>query len=1241
MKFLDKLKIAVDSRSRVIASDLKRLNDVQKDLADKACSYVMSGDNETVLSTVSTKCSGSELEVCKGYLMHNSPSVNRRRMLAQDEPCDLELAKRYTELLSASCKDLPESAAGSAKANRLVRVFFSEAFEGVKRDSNRWPPKPVKISANGLSLETAKEMTALLGGTVVDFVDVLYNEKNRYGSITGDLYRKVVDIKPLAQQYASEFIEAGRRIHATSRARLIQDLHTFGLADTPEYRGFVLDLAGDSSKAVREMAGSVLSAFDGQTLEPMAVELLSKGNVTMRAGMVELLAKMATESALDALRDHREKEKTARIVSAIDTALTVSVHAHSDESEEDSEDQYQAIDGSSVAIPALKPVPDGEAPTFGDEDKNALLRAIQQENVRIKERNEENKRKGYGYRAQPFKERLAGQTLRLFNAAEPPKGVIKQQLAAFLTWGPGKGWARAALSRLPQSKALRMAAAVTGAAKTALSPYAQGPFIDAVRDFISGPNGDMRHLEAIDIEMGTEIWFGFGSNRQTRKVETGDLLRSVIQDDYAYLEPQLDNVPPDALWPYLAQRFDVIDEAFGLQPQKGVKLSRVAAVRVLCRLPKPPARYFGQLLEAATGETKAGRAEARSMLADAPDVSQHVSALLNDSRQAVRAGAAEWIAERNDVAAIPKLKARLKKERSELAKAAILTTLDGLGEDLSGFVGPKALLEEAEKGLKKAKLDKLDWLGLDHLPKVRYRSNRQVPDEVLQWWIFLAVKLKQPGGNALFDIYMERLNPEDAQKLSGWVLDSWYNYDTARPSEQEGAAYAKQNAANRFNYMKKWYKEYTKEQAYEDLKREFMSNYLNSGAATKGLLALCKHSQPAIAADRVRTYLKNHGSRTSQASALLELLAAIGDPVTLQVVIAAATRLKQKGVQKFAGTLVEKVAEAKSWSMDELGDRTVPSAGLDEDGVLQLPCGPDEKIYLATIGDALTLQIRNPDGKVIKSLPSGQDDATKDSKKQLSASRRELKQVIAMQSARLYEALCSERQWKVGDWKRDIAEHPIMRKLAERAVWLGLDKDGSVTDAFRPTAEGDYTDENDDDVDVDRFATIRLAHGALIGESDATAWERHLKDYEVEPIFAQFGRTLLTVDKTQESSTVIEDRKGWVTDTFTFRGAASKLGYERGEAMDAGYFNEYLKGFQSAGLLAVIEFSGNCLPEENVPAAMMSLSFERYSGGSRTGGTVKLSEVPPVLLSECWNDYRSMVAKAAYDENWEQKMPWM
>lgn len=71
--------------------------------------------------------------------------------------------------------------------------------------------------------------------------------------------------------------------------------------------------------------------------------------------------------------------------------------------------------------------------------------------------------------------------------------------------------------------------------------------------------------------------------------------------------------------------------------------------------------------------------------------------------------------------------------------------------------------------------------------------------------------------------------------------------------------------------------------------------------------------------------------------------------------------------------------------------------------LLELPVGPDEKPYSAVLADDLTVIVENPDGAVIKALPGGEDETTKASQKQLSASRKELKQVLNLQSARLYE----------------------------------------------------------------------------------------------------------------------------------------------------------------------------------------------------------------------------------------------
>ena len=171
-----------------------------------------------------------------------------------------------------------------------------------------------------------------------------------------------------------------------------------------------------------------------------------------------------------------------------------------------------------------------------------------------------------------------------------------------------------------------------------------------------------------------------------------------MRESYSYYLDRIDDVPGDAFWPYAAENLNVLDEAFGLVASDSAHVSKLAAIRILKRLPETPSRYFRPLLEIATGTTKSGRSEARELLQNAPGVEEHIIALLNDSRQAVRAGAAEWLAERDATAAIPALEKRFEKEKSELAKAAILTTLKRLGVDLSDRFTPDILLAEGRGG---------------------------------------------------------------------------------------------------------------------------------------------------------------------------------------------------------------------------------------------------------------------------------------------------------------------------------------------------------------------------------------------------------------------------------------------------------------------------------------------------------------------------------------------------------------
>ena len=1234
---LEIAKFIRGSTNNVITRDLKRLNKVQKGLGDTATAFVLKGRNETVLSTLAATATGDPLGVGKWYYGYGQEDIAQKRapLFLDQHPYNTELLARYAMVLAAACKSPSDTLLGSDELPLALRVLFSEAAFAARDPRGYYPARSRETPIKGLTTDRIVPMAAALQGAPSDVFELLYWETGEYVSVEPKFFRALTDMKSLLSAYSAPAIEGALRAPAKGRASFVTELGKYGLAGEEPFLTCVLDLAGNSAKSVREAANLALRRVPADTIEPLATERLAKGTVALRAGMVDLLVGLGTETANATLLAHAKSEKTARIVSAIENALSV-VEATADvDHDPDDASGYNAIDGSRVEIPALRPLTEGDSVKLSQSDRTAMRKLIEEENVRIDQINRENKNRKFFYKRPKLSLKLIEDVDLLLQGKKLTRD--RKGGAVHFVQQHCSDMIMTHLKAMPQAVALRVAFRSLYSTRYWMNEYTYGVFDKVIAGYMSTPEADLRALDQLWQDMELRVDLGGWRKTVNRKAQKGDVLRAIIPSD-SYHGGDPDDIPKEALWPLLAENLDVLDHALGTGGPDDIALDPVRAVTCLGAMPKVPLRALGPLLSIATGERKTGRAEARALLKDVPQVDDRLVTLLDDSRQAVRASTADWMGSRGNDAAITPLKKRLKKEKSELAKAAILTALQTLGEPLDAFVGPTALIREAEAGLKKAKFDKLAYLDFATLPPLKFSGGKAVPADVPKWWVYLGFKLKQPGGNALFKIYLDQLKPASAEAFSQWVFDAWIAYDTVGPTDEEANAFAEKHVDQRFKGWVRYFTDYTREQAFADLKREKKGEYYNSGAATKGILALAHAAPPQAAADRVRAYLRDHGSRTSQASSLLEVLAAKGDPVSLQVVIAAATRLKQKSVQAFAGTLIEAAAKRMNWSMDELGDRVIPTAGLDDDGHLDLPCGPDEKLYRATLSEDLTFVLQNPDGKGIKSLPAGTDDATKASKKQFTASKKELKQVVAMQSARLYEALCAGRAWPASDWQRDFRDHPVMRRLTERIVWQGIDGEDKSQTCFRPTAEGDYTDAEDAPVDPASFAKIQIAHGATLDEAETEAWNTHLKDYEVKPLFLQFGRPLLKPDAEQAEKTQIEDRKGWVLEAFQMRGAANKANYDRGPAEDGGWFHEYRKDFTAAGLTAVVTFTGNTLPEENISVALISLHFEKKA--KRMAQAVALKEVPPVLLSECWNDYHDMSVKGAHDPNWEKTCQW-
>ncbi len=302
---------------------------------------------------------------------------------------------------------------------------------------------------------------------------------------------------------------------------------------------------------------------------------------------------------------------------------------------------------------------------------------------------------------------------------------------------------------------------------------------------------------------------------------------------------------------------------------------------------------------------------------------------------------------------------------------------------------------------------------------------------------------------------------------------------------------------------------------------------MGSAVESKGILALASRAEGADAAAVARAYLKNHGSRISQAKAVLDALAANPAPEAIQVVLATANRFKARTVQEHAGGLVSGIAERRGWTAPELADRTIPTAGLDPRGAMELDCG-EGRVYRLALDASDAPVLLNAAGQPVKALPAARDETEKPlidtAKKQLATARKELKQVLAGQTERLYEAMCLSRRWPSEDWERHLLRHPIVGRLLRRLVWMGLDADGRHVALLRPLDDGSLSDADDRGVDIARFAQVQLAHSHLVADAVAEAWRTHLADYEVAAPFEQFARDLPRLDDKDRASTTIDER---------------------------------------------------------------------------------------------------------------------
>src|SRR6266700_1622340 len=1012
---------------------------------------------------------------------------------------------------------------------------------------------------------------------------------------------------------------AFRQKDASSRACVLQALVALKIAIEP-FAEDIATLAVSGSKEVRENAEKVVSSKFA-VVQPWLRRLAETGSSDERFYAVRLLARIGGDGERAFLTQRLEAEKSAKVADAIEGLLA------DKESVGALEEKRPADDFG------LQPV--AEVPVHWRLDKEVLAdlqKCIEEFEKRAAE---EFARNQYAQARKMTRTPVASDTAKkLFEALQD--FVVEE----------GKTWRY-------------LEHAYWGGAVQILSKFPAHPKFELVHLvrwcllLIStrGKNPDVDWRRSLFDYLWREPFLIY---QKTRKKpidlrELAAVFRAVRLDDriigeHLLRENRWTTTPllrsdPEIIWPYFAERPDLLEEALGLKhavQEPSIyyfqeKERRQNAFSILKLFPRLPTRFVPLLWDLALGPGKTERKPAQQCRDRIPNKEDKIIAALASRQQDARLAAAEWLAELKHKAAIAPLRTALSKEKSEVIKDEMIKALESLGVSLEELLGLDKLDQDAEKGLKKGVPGDLEWFPLKHLPLVRWAdSDKQVPAPILEWFIVQACRLNNPEPSPTLRRYCSLFRKDDREKLGMFVLDAWIAKDTkpkyaaeqaadlAQKQAQQVAAYAKQNP--------KYYPDFDEHKHYQSVFNQLLIQPEGSQIGSKGILAVSGACCGGDAAPVIHRYIKQwYGYRGPQAKALLQALAWVDHPSATQVVLSVANRFRTKGIQEEAARQCQLLADRKGWTLNELADRTIPTAGFDEDGIMEIDYGARQ--FTASLSEEMTIVLANPSGKTISSLPeanqSDDGEKVKQAKAALSASRKELKSVLSMQKDRFYEALCTQRTWRFEEWDTYLRKHPIVGRYCQQLVWIVSEGDQARM-SFRPLADRTLTDQHDEEVRLGATAAIRLAHDETVNAADRQSWLQHFSDYKVEPLFQQFGKAAFTLSQEMKETTEITEFLGYVMKAFSLRNRLTRLGYTRGAAQDGGWFFDYHKNFPGLGIEAVVEFTGNGLPEENRTVALQRLYFarKRPDDGPSNREDVPLGELPPVLLAECWNDIR-------------------
>ena len=350
-----------------------------------------------------------------------------------------------------------------------------------------------------------------------------------------------------------------------------------------------------------------------------------------------------------------------------------------------------------------------------------------------------------------------------------------------------------------------------------------------------------------------------------------------------------------------------------------------------------------------------------------------------------------------------------------------------------------------------------------------------------------------------------------------------------------------------------------------------------------------------------------------------------------------AHKFKQKQVKKAASEAMETAADSLGITADELGDRIVPDFGFDEN--MERIFNYGERKFKVCLSHSSELEVYDDNGKKLKTMPAPakKDDEviSKKSNSDFKALKKQIKNVLSIQSSRLETALISGRKWNKTAWENLFVKNPVMHTFATGLIWSAYHDDEVTT--FRYMEDGTFNTVDEDEFELPENCHISLVHPIELDKETLLAWKEQLSDYEIIQPIKQLERPVYFIRDEEKGTFDLNRFNGQKINALTLMGRAVKLGWNKGSAQDAGMFYVFYReditekvklddgSYGLLGTAAELHFSGCYIAVENEEVTLENIRF--YTPGTIKHGSyiydeadnekaIQLDKVSPRYFSE-------------------------